>query len=143
MEYPMDFVIQAGSNPIFTHVSYWSVFSNWNSFSQANNIDISKVTKISPKKIIVTPILNGVISYNFIEEVKVYISAPGLIKLPIGEVFPYPNLGDGDLFIIPGLANVKDYITSGEFRIDLEIRYREQIRTSTDHRLTLQFDVFE
>ena len=107
LEYPMQFTIQTGANPVLTHVYSWNVASNWDNFL-----------------------------------VQIYNPQDITYKLPIGEIYNIPNNKVEDFYLIPGLAEIKEFVSIPSFKIDLNLRYREIIRTNTDHRLFIKFDVF-
>ena len=144
LEYPMQFTIQTGANPVLTHVYSWNVASNWDNFLVQNNLTAEQVTAIKPVSLHITTIFNTPINYDFIEEAKVKIYNPQDItyKLPIGEIYNIPNNKVEDFYLIPDLAEIKEFVSIPSFKIDLNLRYREIIRTNTDHRLFIKFDVF-
>ena len=113
-------------------------------FLVQNNLTAEQVTAIKPVSLHITTIFNTPINYDFIEEAKVKIYNPQDItyKLPIGEIYNIPNNKVEDFYLIPGLAEIKEFVSIPSFKIDLNLRYREIIRTNTDHRLFIKFDVF-
>jgi len=144
LEYLLDFDIQAGSNPLLTHVYTSLIPSFWTGFLSSNSLDNSKISMVRIKSIKIEPLLSGPISYGFFEEVRVFISDPGDkgSKIQIGSAYPVPNESVGELFLLPGLTNVLPYVRLDAFELSVNLRYRNIPQSNSDHRITVEFDVF-
>lgn len=144
LEYPLSFVIIAGSNPVLTHVNAWQVQSSWQNFLTTNKLTSSQITQVKPRTLRIASVFNTPQNYDYIEEARVKIFDPSKVnfKIPIGEVFFEPKNRDVDFYLVPGLADVKDYVSLDFFNINLDLRYREVIRQNLDQRLILTFDVY-
>ncbi len=145
LEYPLDFTIQTGANPILTHVFTWSVPSSWNNFLSQNNLSNSDISSIRPVSIYVTTVFNVPINYDFVEEAKVRIYNPNdaSSKQTIGEIYFEPTNREIDLFLLPGLSDCNKFVMLPQFKIDLNLRFREIIRTNTNHRIFIKFGIFK
>ena len=145
LEYPLEFTIQTGANPILTHVFTWSVPSSWNNFLSQNNLSNTDISSIRPVSIYITTPFNSPINYDFVEEAKVRIYNPNDVssKQTIGEIYFEPTNRDIDLYLLPGLSDCNKYVMLPQFKIDLNLRFREIIRTNTNHRMFIKFGVFK
>ncbi len=145
LNYNRSFTIEAGKSPLLTHYIDFNILTGWNSFLSNNKISISDIDRIAIRNISLTPLFSSDFSYQFIEEVKVYIEDPSKTgsSLQIGSAYPQPNEKSGVLYLLPGIADIKDYVTLPQIKIIIGIRFRELVLSSTDHNLALQFDVFK
>lgn len=136
--------IEAGSRTLITHVYGYNIPTSWDNFLVSNNLQNSDIEKVRIKNIVLTPLLGSPISYRFIDAIKVYISDPAKPsnKLPIGEAIPQPNERVSDLYLLPGIADIKDFLSLPNIRIECEIRYRDLITSTTEHNFQLDLDVF-
>ncbi|HQX43038.1 MAG: hypothetical protein IPP06_02035 [Saprospiraceae bacterium] len=144
LEYLMDFDILAGSNPLLTHVYTSLVPSFWTGFLAPNMLDDGKISMVRIKSIKIEPLLSGPVSYGFFEEVRVFISNPADLgsKIQIGSAYPVPNESVGELFLLPGLTDVHPYVRLEAFELSINLRYRNIPQSNSDHRVTVEFDVF-
>ncbi|MEP7194892.1 MAG: hypothetical protein ABI851_00115 [Saprospiraceae bacterium] len=145
LRYNRPFTIEAGSSTLLTHVYVFNFISGWNNLLSANNLSINDISKVNIFNVSISPFLSNEISYNFIEEIKVFIYDPAdrASKLQIGSAYPEPNEKSGILYLLPGIADIKDYVSLNQFNVEVEIRYRELLTSSTDHNLELEFDVYK
>ncbi|NOT38482.1 MAG: hypothetical protein HOP11_14005 [Saprospiraceae bacterium] len=136
--------MEAGSRSLITHVYGFNIPTGWDNLLSSNNLQNSDIEKVLVRNIRLSPLLSSSISYRYIESIKVIIIDPSKpqIRWPIGEATPQFNEGTGDLFLFPGIANLKDYLSLSQMRIECEIRYRDNLTSTTEHDFELEFDVF-
>ncbi|MEO6189525.1 MAG: hypothetical protein ABIO44_03270 [Saprospiraceae bacterium] len=145
LQYNKVFTISAGSSTTFINVVDFYQRTGWDNFLSGNALKSTDISRVTVASISVAPLLANEISYRFIEEIKVFILNPvdPKSKLQIGSAYPQPNERISNLFLLPGIADIKDYISLDEVRFQIEIRYRELITSNSDHNLELQFNVFK
>ncbi|MBK9271281.1 MAG: hypothetical protein IPM48_06760 [Saprospiraceae bacterium] len=143
LEYLMDFVIGAGQNPLQTHVYEKAIRSGWEEFLSAHQLHDSLIEKVLIYSIGIRPLLANPISYGFVEEARAFIADKSLPSTQqIGIANPVPGEPEGELFLLPGIANVKSFLNKEIFHLILHLRYRNVIRSTTDHLVTFRFEVF-
>lgn len=143
LEYRMRIELDAAANPLLTHVYEQRLPSAWVSFLLGNNLDNEDIRLIRPREVFLSPVLDNEISYKLVSEAHVSLydpSDPGN-KLYIGDI--YDNIDDREqLYLLPGLADVKELIMLPEFVLQLEMNIRAVPGRSSEHFVVLQFDVF-
>lgn len=143
LEYFMDFTITAGSNPLKTHVFEKTIESNWSSFLKANQIHDSMILKINVYSIEINPILSNPISYGFVEEARAFIIDTRLPSTQqIGIYNPVPNERVGTLGLLPGIADLKSFLSLNQFNIQIQLRFRNIPSSTTDHRVIVKFNIY-
>lgn len=137
--------IEAGSRSLITHVYGFNIPTGWDNLLSSNQLQNSDIDKVLVKNIRLAPLFSNPISYRFIDAITVYIMDPAKpnIRWPIGDIRPDFNERTGDLFLFPGIADIKDYLSLTQIRIECEIRYRDNITSTTEHNFELDFDVFK
>ncbi|HRI00404.1 MAG TPA: hypothetical protein PK006_05055 [Saprospiraceae bacterium] len=144
MEQSLQFTIQAGLNPLLTHVYEWNPQSPLHSFLAQNQLTKDQIKKITVREVYLEPVLSGPISYRFLESVKALISDPSkpLLEFSLGEVMPLANESVGNLQMLPGLADMKPYLILDRNTVKIELRLRELITTSFAQRLVIKYSIF-
>ncbi|MBK8954640.1 MAG: hypothetical protein IPM34_03660 [Saprospiraceae bacterium] len=143
LEYRMRIELDAAANPLLTHVYQQRLPSAWVSFLLANNLDNEDIRLIRPREVFISPVLDPEISYKLFAEAHVSLFDPSdpLNKLYIGDI--YDNIEDREeLFLLPGLADVKELIMLPEFVLQLEMNLRSVPGRVSEHFVVVQFDVF-
>jgi len=143
LEYLMDIVIGAGQNPLQTHVYEKAIRSGWAEFLSNNQLHDSLIEKVLIYSITARPLLADPISYGFIEEARAFIADKDLPSTQqIGIANPIIGESVGDLQLLPGIADIKNFLRKDIFHLILNLRYRNSIRSTTDHLVTFKFEVF-
>lgn len=145
LQYREVFEIAAGSRTLIINGYTFRITTNWDNFLLSNNLTNDDIEKVRIRNIRIAPNLSNPVSYRFIEEVKVYISdidKPNA-RIQFGEAYPELNERTSDLFLLPGIADLKPYISLPRMRVDCEIRYRELITSTTEHIIEMDFDIFK
>lgn len=143
LEYRMRFELPASANPLLTHVFEQRMGTAWIQFLLAHDLENEDIRMIRPRSVYISPVFDNPVGYELISEARAEIydpTDPGGIT-PIADLFD--PIGDPDeLFLIPGLADVKELIFQPEFVMRLELKVRVVPASVSEHFLTTQFDVF-
>ena len=139
------FRIDAGSGTLLTYVIDMDVPTGWTSFLKANGLTNANIDRVSPRSLTISPQLGNGISYKFVEDVRVYIQDPAKpsSKIQIGRANPLPNEREGNLYLFPGIADLKDYFMLPQVKIYVEFIYRDLITNNSDHQIEMQFNIFK
>jgi hypothetical protein len=136
--------IPAGLNVFQTHYfTIHNINSQIDAYLDANNISREEIDNILPSSCTLTNISsNG--SYNFIDEVLVRIYDPSDPEVKF-EIF-YNDIVDlnagSNLILFPNENNVKDFLTSDDFSLEIVLRrLRDSPTEFITTRVDLRFDV--
>ncbi len=145
LQYREVFEIAAGSRPLIINGYRFNFVTSWDNFLKNNNLVNDDIEKVKIRNIRIAPNLSNPISYRFIEEVKVYISDPNKSnsRIQFGEAYPQANERTSDLFLLPGIADLKPFISLPKMKVECEIRFRDIITSTTENIIELDFDIFK
>lgn len=143
LEYRMRFELPASANPLLTHVFEQQMGTAWIQFLLAHDLDNEDIRMIRPRSVYLSPVFDNPVGYELISEAHAEIydpQDPGGIT-PIADLFD-PIGNPEELYLIPGLADIKELIFQPEFVMRLELNVRVVPASVSEHFLTTQFDVF-
>lgn len=145
MTYDKSFQIRAEWGTIFTHVAEITYWTDWKTFLANNQLTENEVDRITIKDVIISPLLADPISYRFIEEIKVFIFDPNKpnYRIQIASEYPEPNANAGPLYLIPGLAEIKEFMSKERVGISIEMKFRQFVGSNLDQNIHLVFDVYK
>lgn len=143
LEYEASIEIPAGLNPIETHFSRSAeLFTNLNNQLAARGLQLSDIRAIQPVEVSLRPNV-GILDYRIFTEMNAFlipIDDPN-DRLELGFALD-PRLFDNSIVqLIPGIADVTDYLNAGVIYLQLRFRIQEIPLGRTQHILRVRFRV--
>jgi hypothetical protein len=141
MQYRQEFSIPAGLSVFAVHHFYLkNIPSQYANLLAENGRTDAEVTGIIPTKAELSGIF-GDASFDFIEEasIRVYLEKDPTDYLECAYRQPVPLNPGNTLPLIPGLGDVKKYLSEARFSVDVSLRLRRTTDEETTTRLDLLF----
>lgn len=143
LEYQASIEIPAGLNPIETHFSRSAeIFTNLTNELNARGLQLSDIRAIQPVEVSLRPNA-GVLDYRIFTEMNAFlipIDDPN-DRLELAFALD-PRLFDNSVIqLIPGIADVTDYLNTGLIYLQLRFRIQDIPLTRTQHVLRVRFRV--
>jgi len=141
VESTSSFTIPAGLNTVETH---YFVVNNIPSTLEAqlksHNLTLEDLEKINPLQCRLLA-LDGTPTYQFIQDISVMIyTKKNPVKREIAFMEPVPLNTSSTLQLFPTLIDVKDYLTSSVYSVEIRLRLRGFPSRTIDTRLDLAFE---
>jgi hypothetical protein len=138
MTFRQEFTIQPGLSVFSTHHYYLKNLPTfYGQLLSDNNKTDAQITRIEPTQINLSAVF-GDANFDFIEEasIRVYLESDPSDYLEFAYRFPVPLETGNNLGLIPGLANVKRFLSQDRYSVDISLRLRdtptEEIPTRLD-----------
>jgi hypothetical protein len=145
MTFRQEFVIQPGLNVFSVHHYYLkSLPSRYTQLLAEHNKTDADILRIEPTQINLSGVF-GDANFDFVEEasVRVYLESDPTDYLEFAYRYPVPLETGNNLGLIPGLANVKRFLSQDRYSVDVSLRLRntttEEIQARLDWVLKAKF----
>ncbi|MCB0657867.1 MAG: hypothetical protein KDC57_17095 [Saprospiraceae bacterium] len=141
VESTTSFTIPAGLNTVETHYFLVeNIPSSLNAQLKSHNLTLDDLTKINPLQCRLIA-LDGSPTYQFIENISVRIyTKKNPTKREIAFMEPVPLNTGSNLQLFPTLIDVKDYLSSSVYSVEIRLRLRGFSSRTVDTRLDLAFE---
>lgn len=135
--------IPAGLSPIESHFTRSAeIFTNLNAELKARGLSLSDIGAIQPVEVRISPEI-GVFDYRTISEMNAFILSiqnPNE-RVEIGFAQAPQQFDRSVIQLIPGIADLTDYLTQGIIYLQLRFRLNTVTVSRTQHRITVRFRV--
>lgn len=141
LDYRQDFVIPAGIGPLISHHFYFkNIPARYLDYLAQSNVKPEEVTRVLLNSAVLTGI-NGDEEYSFIEsvEMRIYDERNPSDAVEIAYRLPVPLDPGFQLPLIPNEVDVKRFLSSNRFSIDLELMLRKTTQIDSPTSLSLRF----
>lgn len=117
------------------------VRSTFKKMLEENNLTSDDISIVRVRKAALLP-LDHNLNYGLLRriEVNIFDIHDPLDLLPIADLTPLTSENRGELRLIPGLPNIKEYVESTVFGLDVGYSYRAPFQEQVNNRLVLELE---